>query len=48
MVFAGYREVQCETVCNQGKFEKRSKILSELLDTESLYGSPIDSETGWK
>jgi hypothetical protein len=48
MVLAGYREVQCEKVCNQGKFGKGTKILSELLGPESLYGSPTDSETGWQ
>jgi hypothetical protein len=48
MVLTGYREVQCETICNQGKFGKGTKILSELLGPESLYGSPTDSETGWQ
>jgi hypothetical protein len=45
MILAGHREVQCEKVCNQEKFRKRTKILSELSDPKSLDGSPIDSET---
>jgi hypothetical protein len=45
MILAGHREVQCEKVCNQEKFGKRTELLSELLDPESLYGSPKDSET---
>jgi hypothetical protein len=45
MILTGHREVQCEKVCNQEKFGKRTKILSELLDRESLDGSPTDSET---
>ena len=45
MILAGHREVQCEKVCNQEKFGKRTKILSELPDPESLDGSPTNSET---
>ena len=48
MILASHREVQCEKVCNQVKFGKGTKILSELLGPESLYGSPTDSETGWQ
>jgi len=48
MTLAGHREVQCEKVCNQEKFGKMTKILSELLGPESLYGSPTDSEIGWQ
>jgi hypothetical protein len=36
VVLAGYRRVQCEKVCNQAKFGKKTKILRELLDPESL------------
>ena len=45
MILVGHREVQCEKVCNQEKFGKRTKCLSELSDPESLDGSPTDSET---
>ena len=31
MILVGHREVQCEKVCNQEKFGKRKKLLSELL-----------------
>jgi hypothetical protein len=48
MVFIDYREAKCETICNQRKFGKMTKILSELLGPKSLYGSPTDSETSWK
>jgi hypothetical protein len=48
MILVGHREVQCEKVCNQEKFGKRTKKLSELLSPESLYGSPIDSEIDWQ
>jgi hypothetical protein len=48
MILTGYRKVQCEKVCNQGKFGKGTKFLSEILGPESLYGSPTDSETGWQ
>ena len=44
-VFIGFRQVQCETVCNQRDFGKRTKNPSELLDPKSLDGSPTDSET---
>ena len=44
MILAGHREVQCEKVCNQQKFGKKTKLLSELSDPESLDGSPTDSE----
>jgi hypothetical protein len=44
-VFIGSRQVQCETVCNQRDFGKRTKNLSEISDPESLDGSPIDLET---
>ena len=36
IILTGHREVQCEKVCNQEKFGKRTKLLSELLDLESL------------
>jgi hypothetical protein len=48
VVLAGHREVPCKKVCNQGKFGKKTKLLSELIGLESLYGSPTDSETGWQ
>lgn len=47
MIHTGHREVQCERVCNQEKFWKRKKKLSELLGPESLWGSLTNSETGW-
>jgi hypothetical protein len=45
MVFASSRQVQCETVCNQRDFGKRTKNLSELSDPENLDGSPTNSKT---
>jgi hypothetical protein len=33
---------------NKEKIRKRTKSLNELLDPESLDGSPTDSETGSK
>jgi hypothetical protein len=45
MILVGHREVQCDKVCNQEIFGKRTKNLSELSDPESLDGSPTDSET---
>ena len=45
MILVGHREVQCEKVCNQEKFGKRTKILTELSDPESLDGSLTNSET---
>ena len=45
MILTGHGEVQCENVCNQEKFGKRTKILSELSDLEGLDGSPTVSET---
>jgi hypothetical protein len=45
MILVRHKEVQCEKVCNQEKFGKRTKILSEPSDPESLDGSPTDSET---
>jgi hypothetical protein len=44
-VFAGCIQVKCGNVCNQKEFGKRAKSLSELLDPESLDGSPTDLET---
>jgi hypothetical protein len=44
-VFIGSRQVQCDTVCNQIYFGKRTKNPSERSDPESLDGSPTNSET---
>jgi hypothetical protein len=44
-VFIGCIQVKCGNVCNQKEFGKRTKILNELSDPESLDGSPTDSET---
>jgi hypothetical protein len=43
--FIGCIQVKCRNVYNQKEFGKRTKSLSELLDPESLDGSPTDSET---
>jgi hypothetical protein len=40
--------IQCGYLCKQRKIGKRTKILNELSDPESLDGSPTDSETGLK
>jgi hypothetical protein len=45
VILAGYREVQCEKVCDQANFGKMTEILSELSDPESLDGFPTDSDT---
>jgi hypothetical protein len=44
-VFEGCIRVKCGNVCNQNKFGKRTKSLSELSNPESLDGSPTESET---
>jgi hypothetical protein len=36
VILAGYRRVQCEKVCNQENFGKKTKLLRELLDPGSL------------
>jgi hypothetical protein len=43
--FVGCIQMKCKNVFNQKEFGKRTKILSELSDPESLDGSPTDSET---
>jgi hypothetical protein len=36
MMLTGHKKVQCEKVCNQANFGKRTKRLSELLDLGNL------------
>jgi hypothetical protein len=36
VILVGYRKVQCEKVCNQANFGKKTKPLRELLDPGSL------------
>jgi hypothetical protein len=36
VILMGYREVQCEKVCNQANFGKMAELLRELLDPGSL------------
>jgi hypothetical protein len=35
-ILAGYKQVQCEEVCNQANFGKMTGIVRELLDPGSL------------